>query len=449
MVRYSLAAAFISLIVSKDANIIKAADAHDGHDDKAWSYLPVTVPTPLSDMSITVLTVGGGDNSTATSKRIIITGGCDNPEGNEFVEEDWGAGFSCNSLSSKAYAFDPIRHSSFQAWTGEFETLADMPRTRNRHASAVVNGNTVCVFGGRDVTDSLIAEVDCYNADTNEWSTPTSLPEQYQSSDFTAFVEGDTKVHLVGGYNAEYTALDQVTVVDMSNLGDVTYSDGSKLGEKRGDIDVAVLDNGHVYVSGGFTHENDYAAPKNTVEKYSPASQTWSDVDSLNQERGDKQLVALNGKIYAIGGEAKVDVTGVAAEELPELGARSEVLDSVEVLDPEEDIHGGLAQWKNLAGMPGQLFRFAASEWEVEGDDEDDGFIFVFGGQVGYDSDCKCFRTTDKVMVFDVSHAEKDADEDMGSNKALGSGAGMMAADGGMVVRMLSFIAAGLFWFTL
>ena len=34
-------------------------------------------------------------------KRIIITGGCDSPDGNTFVEEDWGEGFTCFSLSNK------------------------------------------------------------------------------------------------------------------------------------------------------------------------------------------------------------------------------------------------------------------------------------------------------------------------------------------------------------
>ena len=308
-----------------------------------------------------------------------------------------------------------------------------MPRTRNRHASVTINGH-VCVFGGRDESDALIAEVDCYDPDTNEWSTPTSLPEERQSSDFAAFVKDDQFVYLIGGYDPYYTALDMVTIVDMADFDNISYSDGSKLASARGDIDVASVD-GNVYVSGGFTHENNWAAPMNSVEKYNVASEKWSDIDSLNQERGDKQLVALNGKIYAIGGETKVDVVG-PTEEQPELGARSEVLDSVEVLDPTEDVHGGLAEWRNLAGMPTQLFRFAASEWNVEG--EEDGYVFVFGGQVGYDTDCKCFRTTDKVMVFDIGHANKDDPEPT-------SGAGLMAVGG----RLVSLVAAASAWFVM
>lgn len=412
MARYSLAALLLLSAPPK----VRAGTA----GSEAWTFLPVTMPTPLSDMGVVSLTLGQeGGNSTdssdgakeAAKTRIILTGGCDSPEGNE----ERGDYFECGSLTNKVYAFDPIRHSTFQAWNGEFEELAEMPRARARHASAVVDGR-VCVYGGRNLTDALIAEVDCYDPAADAWSTPTALPAERQASDWTAFTAEDGRVHLVGGYDQGYAALDRVTVVDMSDMDAVAYSDGPGLRTKRGDIDSAVVD-GAVYVSGGFTHENDYAHPLNSVERLDPAAGEWSTIDALNDERGDKQLVALDGRVYALGGEQKVDVSGVPAAELPELGARSELLDSVEVLDPAEDVHGGLAQWKSLAGMPSQLFRFAAAEWEADGN-----FIFVLGGQVAYDADCKCFRTSDKVMVFDVSQAEEAGDEETLPGSGAGAG---------------------------
>lgn len=417
MARYALAAAAVV------ARALPRADAD------AWSYLPVTLPTPLSDMGVASLAVGG--NTT----RLILTGGCDSPEGNV----DRGGYTECGSLTNKAYAFDPIRHSTFQAWNGEFEELAEMPRARARHASAVVNGH-VCVFGGRNLTDALIAEVDCYDPAADAWSTPTSLPADRQSSDWTAFTAEGDRVYLVGGFDQDYTALARVTVADMSDMAAVAYADGPALLAGRGDIDAAQVD-GAVYVSGGFTHENDYARPLDSVERYDPAAERWSAVDALNEERGDKQLVALGGRVYALGGEQKVDVAGVPAAELPELGARSELLDSVEVLDPAGDAPGGRAEWKRLAGMPAQLFRFAAAEWEV-----DDGFIFVLGGQVAYDADCKCFRTTDKVMVFDVGHAVEDGGVETQTDNGAHAG---RALGGSWVFRVLSAAASSLVWLAL
>lgn len=275
----------------------------------------------------------------------------------------------------------------------------------------------LCVFGGRDALDGLISEVDCYDPSNDVWSTPTSLPDGRASSDLAAFAHPSSPgiVYLVGGYDGSYLALDNSTIVTLTmDETNATYVDGPVLTSKRGDVDVAIAD-GYAYVSGGFTHEDMYAMPRGTVERLwlgttssdSPAEgDVWKEVDSLNQERGDKQLVGLHGRVYAIGGETKLDLIGVPESELPELGARSEVLDTVEVYDPLEDLHGGMAEWRELEQMPASLFRFGAIEWEGD-EDDDDGYIFVFGGQVGYDGDCKCFRTTDKVLVFDVHHAEE------------------------------------------
>lgn len=370
------------------------------------------IPTPLSDMSVDMLTLNGN-----TEQSIILTGGCNSADGNVYFEADWGEGFACSSVTSKVYAFDPIRNSTTSTWTGTFTALAEMPRPRNRHASSLVNG-LLCVFGGRTVSDALIAEVDCYESATNTWSTPTSLPAERQVSDFTAFTdETSNVVYLVAGYDSNYTALDTVTMLNMSDMANISFSNGPSLKRERGDVDSAVVDSRYVYVSGGYTHSNNYSNPSNTVEMFDMEASTWSDVDALNQETGDQQLVSLNGKIFALGGEDKVDTAGTINEdELPELGARSEVMDTVEVLHLEDTA----PLWENPhADMPTQLFRFAAATWKDASEDalakggedhhHEHGYIFVFGGQVGYDTDCKCFRTTDHVMVMDLSLVEDEA----------------------------------------
>ena len=263
----------------------------------------------------------------------------------------------------------------------------------------------------------------CYDPSANSWSTPASLPEHVQASDWSAVSIGDA-VYLIGGYDADYNALDRVTVVDMSDLDDVRFSEGPKMNDDRGDIDAVVLDNGgggqSVYVSGGFTEENDFSSPYYSVEKLDVASRVWSEVDALNEDRGDKQLVSLKGKIYALGGETKRDAMGAIPEdEKPHLGEKSIILDTVEVYDPDEDVNGGKGEWKKLDDMPVALFRFAASPWEVDGGD---GFIFVCGGQVGFDADCECFRTTDKVLAFDASQAGSTVQE-LDNAGVMGAGA--------------------------
>mmetsp|Transcript_42648 Transcript_42648/g.89499 ORF Transcript_42648/g.89499 Transcript_42648/m.89499 type:complete len:686 (+) Transcript_42648:2184-4241(+) len=353
----------------------------------AWSFLPVTLPASLSDMSVASFTVAEGLK--AGGNRIMLTGGC-----MEYMEynELFGFGvFVCPSLTNKAYAFDPIRSDS-KTWTGEFEQLADMPRARSRHASAFVNGR-VCVFGGRDATDNLISEVDCYDPQNNEWSTlSTPIPAEYLMSDNAAFSTKDDKVC---GYNPNYDALNLVIIVDMSDMDNILFSLGANAISNRGDIGMAAV-NGDIYVAGGWTHENNFETPLNSVERFNVATGAWSTVDSLNVGRGDHQLVALNGKLYAIGGENKVDI--ISEEQSPELGEQSLVLDSVEMLDLENP-QSVLAPWKSLPSMPVKLFRFAASGLEIS---DEEGIIFIFGGQIPYDGDCECFRATNKVMVFDA-----------------------------------------------
>ena len=96
MSRYSLATALLSLFV-----IVSTASAHEGSSGDpfgggAWSYLPVEMPTPLSDMSVDILSVNGNDKES-----IILTGGCDSADGNVYSEADWGEGFACSSVTSK------------------------------------------------------------------------------------------------------------------------------------------------------------------------------------------------------------------------------------------------------------------------------------------------------------------------------------------------------------
>lgn len=360
----------------------------------------------------------GGGNTTATdtaaanggevTKKIILTGGCVSPKGNEYL----GEYFACLELTNKAYSFTPIPpKTQFQAWTGTFKALPDMPRERCRHGSFQAKDN-LCVVGGRDTSDTLIAAIDCYDPATNAWTEVGTLPEEYVTSDFAAYALGDT-VHLIGGYNQFYEALDQVTLIDMSDFTDIKFEKGISITTPRGDISVVAVDNDSaLMISGGFTHLNDFAAPLASVEQFQIGSQAWGPVDALNEERGDKQLINLNGKIYAIGGEGRVDASGPAVPDdvfAIAAGQGSIVLDTVEVLDLTADDE---VEWKIEGDMPSSLFRFGASGWKEEGGDGDsssvnnDGVIFVFGGQVGFEKECECFRTTEKVMVFDPSKSK-------------------------------------------
>ena len=70
----------------------------DGNNvkDPSWSYLhATTLPYPLSDVSIAKMKTHEGQLV------IVLTGGCNSPNGNELVMEEWGEGFSCKNITSQ------------------------------------------------------------------------------------------------------------------------------------------------------------------------------------------------------------------------------------------------------------------------------------------------------------------------------------------------------------
>ena len=251
----------------------------------------------------------------------------------------------------------------------------------------------VCEIEVHLFTCKLLHFFQCYDPDTNTWTTPATLPEDYLTSDAAAFARDNT-VYLIGGFDSYYTSLDRVALIDMTDMDNVQYSWNPTLLDERGDIDVVVIDD-NAYVAGGYTHANNYSKPFDSVEQLDMTTQQWNFVDNLNNGGGDQQYVGLNGKIFAIGGETKSN-KDTTDTEVPHLGEISTILDVVEVYDPNAKDN----KWIILEKMPQALFRFAAAEWETS---DNEGVIFVFGGQVGFDSDCECFRTTDKVLVFEAS----------------------------------------------
>ena len=210
-----------------------------------WEVLDgVKIPSSLSDNSSTHVPSLG---------RILLAGGCDAPNGNTFVDAtgfvlDF---FICESISSKLYSFDPE--------AGTFETLADLPRPRYRHA-AVEAGGKLWLVGGRTVPeDSVIAEIDVYDLATGAWSTPVSVPDGLLTSDNAAFASPDgASVYVVGGYNPFYSDPDSLPTTFSFNVkralrGKMEVTTRAGLGTGRGDIHaVTSADGTKAYVTGGF-----------------------------------------------------------------------------------------------------------------------------------------------------------------------------------------------------
>lgn len=101
--------------------------------------LSTVLPKGLSDFTA---------NKDIATGLVYISGGCDAPNGNVFVDGE----FICSNISKSLYSFD--------AKTETFDmSLPDMPVTRYRHAAVLIDG-TLWIHGGRHVNDTVISNVD-------------------------------------------------------------------------------------------------------------------------------------------------------------------------------------------------------------------------------------------------------------------------------------------------
>ncbi|NXL39495.1 KLH42 protein, partial [Glaucidium brasilianum] len=103
----------------------------------------------------------------------------------------------------------------------------------------------------------------------------------------------------------------------------------------------AMLDN-YLFIVGGYRITSQEIS---ATHCYNPCLNEWSQLASMNQKRSNFKLLAVNGKLYAIGGQS---------------------LSNVECYNPEND------WWNFVASMPNPLTEFSACECK--------GKIYVIGG---------------------------------------------------------------------
>jgi len=147
-----------------------------------------------------------------------------------------------------------------------------------------------------------------------------------------------------------------MSAVQKFDISTGTWSQVASLGTSRGDCGTAVIGNS-VYVVGGFSETN-WCAPLKSVEKIdlTDMSVTSTGID-LVIGRGDKAVIALNGRVHVMGGETK------------DSSCSTEPLRDVEIFESETSM------WKYAGEIPYSLnrFRIAVASYESS--------IFLFGGQ--------------------------------------------------------------------
>lgn len=179
------------------------------------------------------------------------------------------------------------------------------------------------------------------------WTMKTPLPAALNEVG-VAFAGG--KLHVFGGSVLGYTGPYHAVYDPTTDKWDARSP--APFPNRLDHVGSAVLD-GKIYTVGGFVGGGVHKDGQDCAYEYDPAANTWRTLAHLKLGRGSVGVVALNGKIHAIGGR----------------GADGKTVGTHEVYDPATN------KWSDAAPLPTPRDHLAIAVI--------DGKIHVAGGRTG------------------------------------------------------------------
>lgn len=261
----------------------------------------------------------------------------------------------------------------------------ERPLKRAYHGAAVVNGR-IYLIGGAGEDNKPFGSVEVYDPVAGTWAARASMPTARGL--FGTSVVGGT-IYAIGGTTR---GRDKLAVVEAYDTATDTWTRRADLPTPRNALSAAVVD-GKVYAIGGWGYDRPEGGWESidrtatgqdfsTVEVYDPKTDTWATRADMPTPRSHMTVSALGGKIYAIGGGARI----VA-------GRSGEWLSLLEVYDTATN------RWARAADLPTPRSVMASSVV--------DGRIYVMGGMFGRGSASspeellRTMRTLSVVEVYD------------------------------------------------
>jgi N-acetylneuraminic acid mutarotase len=220
-----------------------------------------------------------------------------------------------------------------------------MPRGTD-NVAAVANHDKLYAMGGEASTAFQVFE-----SGIGKWSAGPNLPRIGFASAAAAM---GGRMHLVGGWNYSNTASASVASHSVFDPATQSWSVATPLAVARNAAGAAAIE-GRLYVVGGRSpgiRASDQQSLA-SMEIYSPLTDQWQTAAPLPTARGSLAVVALAGRLYALGGES----------------TQGKVSDAVERYDPASQ------SWSVLPAMP---FRSHGLGAVVVG-----GAMYVIGGFTG------------------------------------------------------------------
>lgn len=234
--------------------------------------------------------------------------------------------------------------------SGQWATKAPMPTARAESAYGSINGR-LYVAGGEDGTKPL-AVLEVYDPRTNTWTAKAPMPAAINAP-ASAVING--RLYVAGGaaLNDPVHPGPFRTLYSYDPATNTWTTLASMPTPEAGAAAANV--NGKLYVAGGvskFVTNN----PRNALlQVYDPVTNTWAVKASMPTARAFAAAVAINGRLYVVGGTTNNTSSGYTG--------------ALEVYDP------ATGRWSSKAPMPTPRQIFAANVV--------DGQIFAIGGDPG------------------------------------------------------------------
>ena len=207
----------------------------------------------------------------------------------------------------------PERARMFASAGGKWEKRADMPKGRAFLSGAALDGEIYAVGGFGDFPE-MVGTMEAYDPKTDTWEKRANMPTSRSGH---AVVALNRKLYAIGGFNNPATfefKLDKKFYGDLESerisagLRQVFLAHGitpSKISIRRwGGWRITDIENHRTYgvrEEGGELNVYSNVSPAR-VEVYDPSTDMWTRKADLPTPRSSLAAVALDGKIYTIGG---------------------------------------------------------------------------------------------------------------------------------------------------
>jgi Ca2+-binding RTX toxin-like protein len=215
----------------------------------------------------------------------------------------------CCPATTRSDVYDPATN----AWT----RIADLPEPIS-HAPVVVDGDTAYLLGGfvGDHPGPSTDHVWKYDTATNTWSEGPPLPERRGAGG--GAIVGRT-IHYFGGVDRPagqdvYVDEEEHWALDL-DAAEPAWEARAPLPNPRNHLGGAALE-GKVYAVGGQHGGDEAGGNQGEVDVYDPATDAWARVADLPAPRGHIGATVLGGRLYAIGGSVNGGTNGLPTAEV-------------------------------------------------------------------------------------------------------------------------------------